>query len=420
MITCVEALNFRCLRDVQQPLERFHVLVGPNGSGKSTFLDSISFVGRLLSDGPDAALEERTTEFCELVWRREHARFELAIEAQIPDPVRSQLARPEWNAIRHEVAVGTNGLDGGPGILAETVLLLKRLPAAHGQRELFPCARSPRPTILMGSKSRGRRTVANKNPAGLDHFYSEVLDKPGKGWMPTFRLGPKRSALANLPEDETQFPAATWLKWLLTTGVQRIALNAALMQKASPPAARRKEFQVDGSNLPWIVHGLETASPDRLRRWVAHLRTALPDLETIQTRERPDDRHRYLVLCYEGGLHIPSWLASDGTLRLLALTLPAYLPGVTGIYLIEEPENGIHPRAIETVVQSLSSVYDAQVLLATHSPVVLSTVDADAVLCFSRDESGATDIVRGREHPRLAEWRGEENLSVLFAAGVLG
>jgi len=113
-------------------------------------------------------------------------------------------------------------------------------------------------------------------------------------------------------------------------------------------------------------------------------------------------------------------MASDGTLRMLALTLPAYLEGFKGIYLIEEPENGIHPRAIETMTQSLSSVYDAQVLLATHSPVILSTVEAEQVLCFSKTSEGATDIVRGSEHPALQSWKHETTLGTLFAAGVLG
>jgi predicted ATPase len=117
---------------------------------------------------------------------------------------------------------------------------------------------------------------------------------------------------------------------------------------------------------------------------------------------------------------VPSWLISDGTLRLLALTLLAYLPDTSGVFLIEEPENGIHPRAVETVFQSLSSVYDAQVLLATHSPVVLSVAKPEQVLCFARTPDGATDIVRGSEHPRLREWRGETDLGTLFASGVLG
>ena len=113
-------------------------------------------------------------------------------------------------------------------------------------------------------------------------------------------------------------------------------------------------------------------------------------------------------------------MVSDGTLRLLALTLPAYLPGLEGVFLIEEPENGIHPRAVETMFQSLSSVYDAQILLASHSPVILSVADAAQVLCFSKAPSGASDIVLGSAHPALRDWKGETSLGVLFAGGVLG
>jgi predicted ATPase len=113
-------------------------------------------------------------------------------------------------------------------------------------------------------------------------------------------------------------------------------------------------------------------------------------------------------------------VASDGTLRLLALTLPAYLPDFKGIYLVEEPENGIHPSAVETMFQSLSSVYDAQMLMATHSPVILSIAEPDQVLCFAKTAEGATDIVLGNEHPKLREWRGETDLGTLLASGVLG
>jgi predicted ATPase len=150
------------------------------------------------------------------------------------------------------------------------------------------------------------------------------------------------------------------------------------------------------------------------------LRTALPDLNNIRTVEREDDRHRYLMLEYTGGLSVPSWMASDGTLRLMALSILAYLPNFSGIYLIEEPENGIHPRAVDTMFQSLSSVYDAQILVATHSPVVLSLVEPVNVLCFAKTKQGAVDIVKGDEHPALRDWKGEANLGVLFAGGVLG
>ena len=51
MITLIEALNYRCLRYISKPLKPFHVLVGPNASGKTTFLDVVSFLQEMVSDG---------------------------------------------------------------------------------------------------------------------------------------------------------------------------------------------------------------------------------------------------------------------------------------------------------------------------------------------------------------------------------
>lgn len=35
MIRLIEALNFRCLRYIRQPLRDFQILIGPNASGKT-------------------------------------------------------------------------------------------------------------------------------------------------------------------------------------------------------------------------------------------------------------------------------------------------------------------------------------------------------------------------------------------------
>jgi predicted ATPase len=189
------------------------------------------------------------------------------------------------------------------------------------------------------------------------------------------------------------------------------------MRNPSPFSSRRT-FQPDGSNLPWVIYDLEENHPTRLRKWIDHIQTALPDLTNIRTVEMPENRSRYLKLEYKSGLEAPSWMISDGTLRLLALTILAYIPDLTGIYLIEEPENGIHPQNVQTVFQSLTSLYDAQVLLATHSPVVLSIARQEQLLCFARIGS-ETAIVRGDQHPRLQHWKRDISLSTLFADGVL-
>ena len=418
MIQRIEALNYRCLRYVDQQLADFQILVGPNASGKTVFLDVVAFLGDLVTGGLDQAVEERTHDFRDLMWQRSGARVELAIELVIPAERREVSKAAPYHIVRYEVAIGHEKEGSEPAILSERVLLKTDNPLQHIQLG-FPRQRLTPKTLTSPPRVKNTRTVVNKVRGGNDNYYSEVYPVAGKGWVPSFKLGPRRSALGNLPADEHKFPVSTWLQGLLTKGVQKIGLNSLLMRKASPPAPGRK-LKSDGSNLPWVVESFKRTSPDAFSAWLAHVRKALPDIRNLRTVERPDDEHRYLIVEYAGDLHVPSWLVSDGTLRLLALTILAYLPEFTGICLIEEPENGIHPRAVETLFQSLSSVHSAQILLTTHSPVVLSVARPHQVLCFVRSCSGTVDVVPGTGHPALRDWQNAVDLGVLFAGDLLG
>jgi predicted ATPase len=103
---------------------------------------------------------------------------------------------------------------------------------------------------------------------------------------------------------------------------------------------------------------------------------------------------------------------------MLALTLPAFLPPEPALYMVEEPENGVHPKALEIILRSLSTVPGSQMLLATHSPFVVQQCGIEPLLCFSRDADGA-HIIAGANHPMLKEWDGAPDLGIVFAAGVL-
>jgi predicted ATPase len=422
MIRLIETKNFRSLKFISQPLEDFHVLVGTNASGKTTFLDVVSFIADLVGHGVDYAITQRTRNFEDLTFAGKGGDIEFAIEMEIPEAQR-KLLKGKFDRIRYEVRLGLMESTMEHAIHEEKVVLLNAEKASKKSdgvlRLTFPEYAEEDKFLLNKTYIGGQyKQVIRKREGGNDNFYPESREDGGGGWIPSFKLGIKKSALGNLPADVTKFPVSSWLKNFLSDGVQMFILDSLNIRRASPPGQSLR-FKTDGSNLPWVIEELKKNNMDAYQNWVVHLQTALPDVVEVLTVERSDDRHRYLKVRYSSGMEVPSWLVSDGTLRLLALTLPAYLPDFTGVYLIEEPENGIHPQAIEPVFQSLSSVYNAQILLATHSPVILSMVKVEQVLCFGKTPAGTTDIVKGTDHPQLKGWKGETNLNILFAAGVL-
>ncbi len=420
MIRRIQALNYRCLRHVDVALDPFHVLVGPNASGKSTLFDVVAFLGDMVRDGLEAAVEKRTGNFQDLVWGRpkDDLGFELAVEFDISDPMKQRLpADKKYETFRYEVAI--KGKEDRVVIDAERGLLTPRRNWKQRQLSIFPFPLNPVNTILLGGGRPGIRTILSKS-GETDNFNIEVSPLAGKGWATSISFGPYRSALGNLPESPEAFPVATGIKRMLGTQVKLLALDGVKMREASPPSLRRNGFSSDGANLSWMIAGLKKGDHENYRQWLEHVRTTLKDIKEIHVEERPDDRHAYLAVEYDTGIRVPSWGISDGTLRFLALTLIPYLNDKGYLYLLEEPENGIHPLAIEAVYDSLASAYDSQALAATHSSAFLRMARPEEVLCFARDENGATDIVRGTDHPLLRDWQGAVDIDVLFARGIIG
>lgn len=425
MFSRIQTRYFRSLKAVDQVLAPMQALVGPNASGKTTFLDVIGLLSDLVRQRGDVreTILSRSASFDKLIWQGSERdsdprdAFQLAVEAPIPKAVRARMAEDKrrFTFVRYELEVGFDAASNELGLNHETLSLRTSneddLPV---QRDLFPLVRQDAPSIFVGKGRPGYKVVMKKTPGGNDNYYTEGA----KSYSPSFRLGRGKLALAHIPADEASFPVSSWFRDLLETGVRKVVLNSQIIRRASPPGLGR-DFQTNGANLPWVIAELRR-DRQRFEHWLDHVRTALEDIADIDTIEREDDRHRYLVIKYANGAEVPSWLASDGTLRLLALTITAYLKDLDGVFLIEEPENGIHPRAIETVIQSLSSIYDGQVLIATHSPVALNMLDPAQILCFAKDSTGATDIVAGDRHPALQQWRqGKPDLGVLFAASIL-
>jgi predicted ATPase len=420
MISLIEALNYRSLCYVRQPLCPFQILIGPNGSGKTTFLDVPSFLVHLVQAGLEAAIGGddrlsiplRATDARQLLWKKQGHQFELAVELPIPADLVRGNGTASQQVCRYELAIDADAI----AIAGENLFLIpQRDEMPRRQLDLFPSPRQIPPTILVkpfASQPGTWKKVIRRNHSDKATFFAE-----NSNWQNPFKILAGRTALASLPEDPERFPVACWFRAQLIEQMHRLVLSSEHMCLPSPPS-RQKGFRVDGSNLPWVVDRLRQ-NPERFAQWLAHLQEALPEFRDFSTILREEDRHRYLIARAADDVALPSWVLSDGSLRMLALTLLAYVEDLSGSYLIEEPENGIHPKAMESVFQSLSSVYDAQILCATHSPVLLSLANPAQLLCFAKTEDGRTDVIQGDQHPVLRDWQGTIDLQTLFASGVL-
>ena len=434
MITLIEALNYRCLRYIRQPLGPFHVLVGPNASGKSVFLDVLLFLKDFFREGLETAINKRTRtrNFFDLVWGREGDFFELALEIKIPqsyfdsneeifdsnEEIIETKTVPELDTIRYELRIKFNQ-DLGVVIDDERGYIKKNSHSSYIEKDI--------PNTLLKEKINSKTTYL-KREKDTPYYYpyygteSSELDKKDNKLQHSFFKPDSRISnrtIFDIHHSEKMASTFLWIRDYIKFEIYLFLPENELLKNPSP-AGPSGYLKTDYSNICLVIEQLQKRFPELFNEWILHLQTALPDFDTIRLVDRPEERSLYMMLRYKNGLEVPSWLVSEGTLRLIALTLPVYLPEMKGVYMFEEPENGIHPLAIDTVLQSFQSFYDGQVFITTHYPALLSRVDVDQILCFTRTLENGTKIVKGSEHPALQDWKKNVSIGSLFASGVLG
>jgi predicted ATPase len=161
------------------------------------------------------------------------------------------------------------------------------------------------------------------------------------------------------------------------------------------------QLEPDGSNLAKVLARIETETATDIRQrgeladLVADLVALVPGVANVQVvREELDARYRIDVTMKEGSPY-SSRVVSDGTLRILALLAVLYDPRQRGLICLEEPENGIHPGRLKAVISRLRGLVSephadkidpkqplAQMMVSSHSPVVLASVPPEDVVFF--------------------------------------
>jgi hypothetical protein len=172
----------------------------------------------------------------------------------------------------------------------------------------------------------------------------------------------------------------------------------------------------DGSGVVGIVDDLRTSGvgDEQIGRVDELLRRLSPHVRSIGAKRHPASGGKELQFALRGGAVVPASQMSDGIVLAAGLVLISLWSGSRRL-LIEEPENGLHPRQLKVVADAIRSIAEdqgAQVILTTHSPLLLNHFAAEEVVLVTRDESGVH--VR-----RMSDAQGLDELASEMALGEL-
>lgn len=193
--------------------------------------------------------------------------------------------------------------------------------------------------------------------------------------------------------------------------------------KGRRSSAENLRLLPDAANLAaWLRH-LQTHHLHSYQRIVDTIRLAAPFFGDFVFR---DDGSAYTELewCERGQPDTP-WKAhmlSDGTLRFICLTTLLQQPAslLPELILIDEPELGLHPFAINLLADMLQQAAEtSQVIISTQSAELLSAFQPEDVVVAQR-EGDATTLKR-LDAAELADWLTDDNsLGELWQRNILG
>jgi predicted ATPase len=422
MLTRLKVSGFKNLLEVDVRFGPFTCIAGPNGAGKSNLFDAIRFLSAL-ADRPlmEAALSVRdetgkTADIRSLFFRHgdQHER-EMSFEAEMIIPAEGaddlgQIAEATTTFLRYSVVLSYRKND--------TVASLGSLELLKEELNYITLREAPKHLLFPHSHSRwrksavkGRRWAAFISTSGEQENRVIQLHQDGGGGKPFPRKAADlpRTVLSvtNAAEGRTALLARREMQsW------QLLQLEPSSLRKPDDFSAPMK-LGSNGSHLAATVYRLASQEashntghelPANQRATVyAQIANRLSELiDDVYSLSVDRDERRELLTLYVTGKDKTSHAAralSDGTLRFLALAVLAQDPRAQGVLCLEEPENGIHPERIPAIIRLLQDIASdpnqpvgvdnplRQVIVNTHSPLVVQQVPDDSLLVAEIKES---------------------------------
>jgi predicted ATPase len=387
--------NFRSLQKVTLPLGDLNVLVGPNGAGKTNVLQVFDFLARIILTDLQPALSS-IGGYDAVVFRGGE---------QPPTSIRIRLTATWTTYSRSDTP-------------DEYELRLTRRARSDGSR-----------TLERAESFSFQRAQARRREISVSGERARVIDRLGDRIDREQRIGVRRltSGLSTLPrlvDDAGANEVATVAGRLASFRVFNVDVGQA-RAASRIPSSYSEPLATDASNLAAFLLAMAQAHPQQWEQLVEDAKAVLPQVKDIDFLYPSGAAHEVVVVLRESGLREPTQLAdaSYGTIRLLGILALLYDPEPPALTCIEEVDHGLHPKALELLVQRLRDASErTQLIIATHSPTLADRLTPEEMIICERrsDGSSAIPAISSSQVREIVTASGGQPLGELWFSGALG
>lgn len=353
--------NFRTFQDVRfSPLPSLAVFVGANGTGKSSLFDIFKFLQDALTHNVRTALQLRGG-FEELRSRGQEGPISIEID------FREQGELP----ISYFLQMG---LERGEPLVEKELLKYQGSDQAEAWH------------LLDFSRGQG---IVIKNAEDLGKADCEV--KREEKALDT----PDILAIKGLGQFQ-QFPLVSAVRKMIERW--NIADFHRKEIRTIQASGYAEHLITDGANLSLVAQYIEERFPQTFEQVVEKLKSRVPGLETVSAVRGHDGRMSLQFKDEAFPDAFASRYVSDGTLKLLAYLFLIDDPQPSPLLCLESPESHIFPPLLAELSNEFRSYThsEGQIIITTHSPEILNTIELEEVFCLSKKD-GFTQLKRASD-----------------------
>ena len=386
--------NFRSLQRINLPLGDLNVLVGPNGAGKTNVLQVFDFLTRMIFTDLLPALDG-IGGFDSVVFRGgERPPTSIKINLTATWTSHSRPSTPD----KYELRLTRRARSGSDRTL-ERAEEFSFHRTQDRQRNIYVSGERARVVDRVdGAESREQSIGIRRLSSGLSTL-PRLVDEAGAN-----EIALVASRLASFR--------------VFNVAVDRARTGSRISSDSEP-------LEADASNLAAFLLTMATSYPEEWGQLVEDARAVLPQVRGIDFIYPSGPAREVVAVLLESGLRAPTQLAdaSYGTIRLLGLLALLYDPEPAALTCIEEIDHGLHPQALELLVQRLREAGErTQLIIATHSPTLADRLHPEEIIICERrtDGSSAIPAIRSSQVRSIVAASGGQPLGELWFTGALG